>query len=177
MRRLILFRHAKSEHGQPGQKDHARVLNPRGERDAPRLGAFMVKHALVPDLAVVSTAARTQQTWELASAAFDEAPRAVFDGRIYEATPQRILQVVKETPPGVQTLLICGHNPGLEELAALLIASGDVDARQRLTEAFPTAALAVIDFPLDAWGKVQPHSGRLDRFVTPKSLAETKREV
>jgi phosphohistidine phosphatase len=128
MRRLILFRHAKSEHGQLGEKDHARVLNPRGERDAPRLGAFMVKHSLVPDLAMVSTAARTRQTWELASAAFSEAPRAVFEDRIYEATPQRILQVVKETPPRVHTLLICGHNPGLQELAALLIGSGDVSS-------------------------------------------------
>ena len=172
MRRLILFRHAKSERGQPGENDHVRVLNPRGERDAPQLGAFMVKHALVPDFAVVSTAARTRQTWELASAAFNEAPRAVFDERIYDAAPQRILKVVKEVPPSVHTLLICGHNPGLEDLAAMLIGSGNVDAQQRLAEAFPTAALAVIDFPLDAWGKLRPHSGRLDRFVTPKSLAE-----
>jgi phosphohistidine phosphatase len=149
MRRLILFRHAKSERGQPGETDVLRVLNPRGERDAPRLGAFMVKHAL-PDLAVVSTAARTRQTWQLASAAFNEAPRAVFDDRIYEASPQRLLQVVKEAPQSVHTLLICGHNPGLEELAAKLIASGNVDAQRRLADAFPTAALAVIDFPGDS---------------------------
>jgi phosphohistidine phosphatase len=63
-----------------------------------------------------------------------------------------------------------GHNPSLAELASLLMASGDVETRQRLIEKFPTAALAVIDFALDDWGKIHPKSGRLDRFVIPKAL-------
>jgi phosphohistidine phosphatase len=62
------------------------------------------------------------------------------------------------------------HNPGLRDLAEFLIASGDVDARQRLLEKFPTAGLAVIDFPVDDWGKLHPKSGRLDRFVAPRQL-------
>jgi phosphohistidine phosphatase len=167
----MLLRHAKSERGQPGERDHDRVLAPRGQRDAPALGAFMVKHALIPDLAVVSTAARTRETWELAVAAFPQAPPVTYEDRIYEATANRILQVIKDTPVRAHTLLIVGHNPGLQDLATLLIATGDLDARQRLTEAFPTSALAVIDFPLDAWSKLHAHSGRLDRYVTPRSLA------
>jgi phosphohistidine phosphatase len=63
-----------------------------------------------------------------------------------------------------------GHNPGLGELAALLIASGEVEARQRLIEKFPTAGLAVIDFALDDWAKLHPRAGRLDRFVVPRTL-------
>ena len=171
MRRLLLLRHAKSERGKPGERDHARVLAERGQKDAPRLGACMVKHALIPDFVVVSTAARTRETWELAAGAFAEAPRVAYEERIYEATANRILQVIKETPARVQTLLIVGHNPGLHELAMLLIASGDLEARQRLAEAFPTSALAVIDFPLDAWSRLHSHAGRLDRFVTPRWLA------
>jgi phosphohistidine phosphatase len=62
------------------------------------------------------------------------------------------------------------HNPGIGELAAALIASGDVEARQRLIEKFPTAALAVIDFALDDWTRLHPRGGRLDRFVVPRSL-------
>ena len=58
----------------------------------------------------------------------------------------------------------------MAELAALLIASGDVDARQRLIEKFPTAALAVIDFAFDDWAKLHPRAGRLDRFVVPRTL-------
>jgi phosphohistidine phosphatase len=79
--------------------------------------------------------------------------------------------LIKETEPKVHTLLVVGHNPGLEDLAALLIASGDLDARRRLKEKFPTSGLAVIDFALDTWGRLHPQAGRLDRFVTPRSIA------
>ena len=70
----------------------------------------------------------------------------------------------------MHSLLMVGHNPGFAEFAALLIASGEVEARQRLLEKFPTGALAVIDFPLDDWGKLHPRCGRLDRFVVPRTL-------
>jgi phosphohistidine phosphatase len=125
----------------------------------------------VPDLVVVSPATRTRETWELAASAFKDPPRVVLEERVYEASPQGLLQVIKETALRVHSLLLVGHNPALQELAALLVASGDLEARQRLHEKFPTAGLAVIDFALDAWDKVHPHAGRLDRFVTARSLA------
>ena len=170
MRRLLLLRHAKAERSQPGDRDQTRVLAARGRKDAPQMGAYLVRHGLVPDLALVSTSARTRETWELTASAFKDAPRVVHEERVYGATPQALLQVVKETEPKVHTLIVVGHNPGLEELAALLIASGDLDARRRLKEKFPTSGLAVIDFALDAWGRLHPHAGRLDRFVTPRSI-------
>ena len=67
--------------------------------------------------------------------------------------------------------MVIGHNPGLHETARLLIASGDVEARERLNEGLPTAGLAVIDFAGEDWRKLHPHGGRLERFVTPRSLA------
>ncbi len=76
-----------------------------------------------------------------------------FDERIYEASPQTLLAVIKETGPEVRTLLMVGHNPGLQELAALLVATGDIETRQRLQEAFPTSGLAVIEFALDGWDR------------------------
>ena len=69
-----------------------------------------------------------------------------------------------------QTLLVIGHNPGLHELAGLLIASGDVQTRERLSEKLPTSGLVIVDFAIDEWARLHPHSGRLERFVTPKSL-------
>jgi phosphohistidine phosphatase len=66
---------------------------------------------------------------------------------------------------------VVGHNPGMQGLAVQLVASGSAEMRQRLTEEFPTAALVVIDFALDDWSGLHPRSGRLIRFVTPKSLA------
>ena len=138
------------------------------------MGAYMARHALVPDLVIASTAARVVETLSLLLPAFDKPPRVVTDKRLYESEGAALLDVIKETPRTAHSLLLVGHNPGLAELAALLMASGDVEARQRLIEKFPTAALAVIDFALDDWAKLHPKAGRLDRFVVPRTLeAET----
>ncbi len=171
MRRLLLLRHAKSERLTLGADDMARKLNSRGRDDAPKIGMYMARHGLVPDRAMISPSARTRETWDLVAAAFPKRPPHVFDERLYEAGPEAILEVIRECRKAVPTLLVVGHNPGLQELAKLLIAAGDADARQRLSEKFPTAALAVIDFPFDDWAKLHPHAGRLDHFVSPRSLA------
>ena len=170
MRRLMLMRHAKSDWAAPGLRDHDRPLNPRGRESAGKMGAYMVRHALVPDLIVASTAKRVAETLELLLPAFSEAPKIAPEPRIYEARANGLLGIAKETPRAVHSLLMVGHNPGFAEFAALLIASGEVEARQRLLEKFPTAALAVIDFPLDDWGQLHPRAGRLDRFVVPRTL-------
>ena len=77
---------------------------------------------------------------------------------------------IKDAVPSTHTLLVVGHNPGLHDLAVMLIASGDVQARERLREKLPTSGLVIIDFAFDDWGKLHPQCGRLERFVTPKSL-------
>jgi phosphohistidine phosphatase len=171
MRRLLLLRHAKAERSPPGGRDRDRMLAARGLADAPQIGAYLLHHAVLPDGVVVSPAARTRETWELAAAALGKAPPAVFDERLYNAAAGTILDVVKETGPEVGTLLVVGHNPGIQEAADLLTAAGDLEARQRLKEGFPTSGLAMIDFALDGWHRLHAHSGRLERFVTPRSLA------
>lgn len=172
MLRLLLLRHAKAEKARSGERDHERTLAERGRGDAPKLGAYIAKHGYRPDLAVVSTSARTRETWSLAAAAMKGKPKAAFEDRVYDATPRVLLDVVRETGPKVETLLMVGHNPGLHELAMHLVATGDIELRERLHEGFPTAALAVIEFAVERWDRVHPQSGRLERFVTPKSLAE-----
>jgi len=170
MRRLLLLRHAKAERPQPGREDRERVLSERGRTDAARLGAYLARHRFIPDLALVSASARTRETWALVAKAFNRTPPARFDQRIYESSPDAILKVVSGTAPNATTLLVIGHNPSLQELAAMLIASGDVDARRRLKEEFPTAAVAVITFAVEDWRGVHPHGGRLEHFVGPKWL-------
>ena len=170
MRRLMLLRHAKSDWAKPGLRDHDRPLNPRGRDAAQRMGVYMVRHALVPDLIVASTAKRVTETLDLLLPAFDRPPKIVSEPHLYGAGSTALLGIVKEAARTTHSLLLVGHNPGMAEFAALLIASGDVDARQRLIEKFPTAGLAVIDFALDDWAKVHPRGGRLDRFVVPRAL-------
>jgi phosphohistidine phosphatase len=170
MRRLMLLRHAKSDRSPPGASDRDRPLEVRGQETAPKIGAYMAKHGLVPDQALCSTARRTHDTWTLVASAFAKAPPVRFEERVYDATADAILDIVRETADTARSLLVVGHNPGLHDLAGLLIASGDVEARERLREKFPTAGLAVIDFAYDDWRKVHKRAGRLDRFVTPRTL-------
>jgi phosphohistidine phosphatase len=171
MRRLLLLRHAKAERSQPGGRDHDRVLTERGRADAKKLGAYLARHSFVPDRALVSTSTRTRETWTLLATAFAQAPPVSFEERIYNASPQGILQTIKETGAETNTLLVIGHNPGFQELAAMLVASGDIDARERLGEEFPTAALAAISFAAEDWSGVHSRGGRLEHFVTPGWLA------
>jgi phosphohistidine phosphatase len=171
MLRLLLLRHAKAERSRPGEKDHERVLAERGQSEAPKLGVYMVRHALVPDHVVVSTSTRTRETWELVARAFKRLPPVAFDRRIYEASPQAILNVIKESRSKIGTLLVVGHNPGLQDLAAQLVAVGDADALRRLKDEFPTSALAVITFMVEDWGRLHARAGRLEHFVTAKQLA------
>ena len=124
----------------------------------------------MPDRVVMSPAARTQETWKYAAAAFKPAPAAMSAERLYDATPHDIIGVIKDSPASAHTLMLIGHNPGLHEVALMLIASGDIDARERLREKLPTSGLVMIDFAFDDWSKLHPQSGRLERFVTPKSL-------
>jgi phosphohistidine phosphatase len=175
MRRLILFRHAKAEPSEPGMEDRARVLTERGRKDAAKIGAYMASHALVPDRVVLSPAARTQETWKYAAKSFRPSPAAMSSEQLYDATPHAIFAVVKEAPASAHSLMLVAHNPGLHEVALMLIASGDIDTRERLREKLPTSGLIIIDFAFDDWSKVHPQSGRLERFVSPKSLEAATR--
>lgn len=171
MRRLLLLRHAKSDWAQGGQRDADRALAERGRQVAPLMGHYLARHGLRPDHVLVSPARRTRETSELVLPAFAEAPAVAYEPRIYEAPAKTLLEVVRDASSTVHTLLLIGHNPGVQELASLLMAGGDIRARLSLLEKFPTAALAVIDLPVDNWREVEPHSGRLDRFITPRALS------
>jgi phosphohistidine phosphatase len=170
MRRLMLLRHAKTERAEPCGRDRDRVLMKRGRDDATVIGKYMSDHGLVPDLAIVSPAARAQETWTLVAAAFAKAPRMATDGRIYNAVPETLINLIGETRKA-PALLVVGHNPGLHELALQLIASGNPQMRGQINEKLPTSGLVVIDLPLDDWSALHPHAGRLERFVSPRLIA------
>jgi len=166
----MLLRHAKTERAQPGERDRDRNLTKRGRSDAPIIGAYMARHGLVPDLALVSPATRAEETWALVADSFARTPKTVSEERIYNADPQRLLDLLAETE-AARSLVLVGHNPGLHDLAVQLIASGDVEARERIAEGLPTSGLVVIDMAFDEWSRLHPHSGRLERFISPRLIA------
>ncbi|CAD7023342.1 histidine phosphatase family protein [Pseudorhizobium halotolerans] len=161
-RRLLLLRHAKSA-WPDAVADHERPLAERGEKAAPAMGNYMAREHLIPDLALVSDARRTRQTWELVQRRLPAEVATRIDPTIYEAPAGRLLDTIRALGDSAATLLLIGHNPGLQDLALML--TGDA-----LAAKYPTAALAVIDFPVADWRQVGPGSGLLTRFVTPRSL-------
>jgi phosphohistidine phosphatase len=168
MRRLILLRHAKSDRP-AGVSDLDRPLNSRGKRTAPRVGEYLAAEGLRPDVVVVSPSLRTRQTWDAVQPAL-KGPEPEIVQAIYEAPDSALLAVLRSTPDTAASLLMIGHNPGLQELALRLAGAGDKTGRKRLTVEFPTAAVAVIDFEGETWGSVAAGSGRLERFVAPREL-------
>lgn len=135
------------------------------------MGRYLAQEGLVADLVLVSPARRTQETWDLVSAAFEAAPAATTEPLIYEASTNRLLEVVRAQPDDCHVVMMIGHNPGFETLADTLVQNGSQLARSAMDEKFPTSAVAVIDLPVDHWADVTPRTGRLDRFVTPRTLA------
>lgn len=167
MKRLMLLRHAKSDYP-AGVSDHERPLAPRGQRDAPRMGREIARRGMLPDHVIASTARRTRETLALIEGSLGT-HTLHFERAIYEAPPEAILRVIRAVAPAVKTLLIVGHNPGLEQVAAFLT-RGAGTAADPLGGKFPTAALAVLDFELDGWADIGGHQGDLALFLTPKML-------
>lgn len=171
MRRLLILRHAKSD-WPGGTRDFDRPLAPRGRVAAPAMGRYLRQEQLLPDYAIVSAARRTVETWDLVKAELGEDTPFRYEMSVYEAPVERLLAAIRAVEPSVRTLLLVGHNPGSEELAADLTGHGDRFAAQRMGAKFPTAGLAVLDFAVEDWAEVTERSGRLDRFVTPASLGQ-----
>lgn len=169
MRRLLLLRHAKTEHDAPSRRDRDRALDERGRIEARLMALHMVEKKLVPDAALISPALRTQQTWTIASNEWPPCPAQTIE-QLYGAETGEVLDVMRGAPKAAKRLLICGHNPGLHELALALTAEGADAARRAISDNFPTAALAVIDFDIGQWADITLRSGRLDQFITPKML-------
>jgi phosphohistidine phosphatase len=167
---LFLLRHAKSNWDDASLDDFDRPLAERGREAAPRMGKELAARGWLPDAVLGSAAVRAQQTWTLVAAQLTHAPKPALSKALYMAAPARLLQHVRKTPETVNSLLIIGHNPGLEEFATLIAGDGsDVASLARMGEKFPTAALARFEFE-GLWEKLRRDTARLTHFLRPKDL-------
>ena len=158
MKSLTLLRHAKSERDSPDGTDFARPLNDRGRADSKRMGEEMRRLGLAFGLVLVSPAQRAVET---AKGVGGLSPQ--FDRRIYEASTTQLFDIIREVDDRISRLMLVGHNPGFERVAARL-SGGEVDA-------VPTGALIEIELPVDRWREIGDAKGRLVRFIRPKELA------
>ena len=169
-RQLLLLRHAKSNWDDQALADFDRPLSGRGLKTAPAIGRELAKRGWLPDLALVSPALRTRDTWRLVSAHWPDSSLVEFTDALYSATEADILGQVRHPGASVRSLLVLGHNPGLEEFARRLAGAGsDAAALKRLSKKFPTAALA--RFVVDGdWTGLAFGAARLTHFLRPKDL-------
>ena len=166
-RRLVVLRHAKSA-WPTGVDDHDRPLGPRGLRDAPAAGRALAEADCLPDLALCSTAERARHTLELAAAEWGAPPPVRHDPRLYGADVPELLAVVREVPPEIGTLLLVGHNPGLEELVLELAGDALDDALDTVRTKFPTSAVAVLAWRGDSWHDLAPGTALLTGVIVPR---------
>jgi phosphohistidine phosphatase len=167
---LSLLRHAKSSWDDPAVKDFDRQLSDRGEKAAPRMGAYMAEHGLNPDLILCSPAVRARQTLALVLPQLCGGPAVTYEDSFYLAAPSLLLARIRKVGNTTRHILIVGHDPGMQGLALELSGEGNREQLQALASKFPTAGLAVLTFQLDEWADVAPAGGRLAHFMSPKRL-------
>jgi phosphohistidine phosphatase len=162
MKTLLVLRHAKSSWNDPARDDHERPLNKRGRRDGPRMGELLREYGLIPDLVISSDAVRARLTAEAIAEAARYTGEILLDQHLYLASPADILSLLRTVRESADSVMIVGHNPGLEELVEQL--TGE---RTDL----PTAALAQIVLPIDRWRDLKTSArGTLTGHWRPKEL-------
>ena len=163
LKTLLILRHAKSSWSDSAPVDHMRPLNTRGRRDAPRIGDLLREQRLIPDLILSSDAVRARVTAEAVAETARYAGKILLDPNLYLASSARIVAVLRAVgETTTDTVMIVGHNPGLEDLVVQL--TGE-------SEDLPTAALAHVVLPIDQWRDLTMSTrGALLMLWRPKDL-------
>lgn len=170
MKRLGLLRHAKSEWDDTVKRDFDRGLNARGRRGAALMGEHVVAEDIAWDKMLASPAVRVRETLETARLGLTPD----FDERLYLASPDTIVEVLSGQGGGDEepdSILLIGHNPGLQETVLNLVAPArENDLFKEAVVKFPTAAFAVLECAIDSWSALKPRCATLVHFARPRDL-------
>jgi phosphohistidine phosphatase len=167
MKRVYLLRHAKSSWADAALADHERPLNGRGRRAATAMCEQLRAEGIAPALVLCSTARRTRETLERIAPALGDAEIRTEDA-LYGASAATLLERLRRLPDEVESVLLIGHNPGLQELALRL--ARPAPALDPLTDKFPTGALAVLALAAGRWSECAPGTAELVAFARPRDL-------
>ena len=164
---LYLLRHAKSSRESPTSSDHDRQLAPRGRRASQHMAEHLRAQGIAPDIVLCSSASRTQETLELIRAGFSREVRVEIEPGLYGAGTGELLERVRTVGRDVESVMLIGHNPGMQQLTVSLAGHGKrLDA---VRGKFPTAALATLTFA-GSWDELAPKAAELVAFVRPRDL-------
>ncbi|MEO7387169.1 MAG: histidine phosphatase family protein [Gammaproteobacteria bacterium] len=160
-RQLTLVRHAKSSWDDPGMKDKERPLNERGERDAPRMGQRLRDRGARPTLILTSPAVRARRTAQIIAREIGYPLEFLQrEEELYLASPDDITAVISRQDSSFRDIIVCGHNPGLTELANRLTGAG--------IDNVPTTGVVVISLDLKNWSAMEGVRGELLLFDYPR---------
>lgn len=169
MKQLFLLRHAKSSWDDPELIDHDRPLAPRGRRAVRLITEHLGREGVAPALVLCSSARRARETLEGIAPALGETIPVQIERELYAASDGRLLERLRAIDDRVESVMLIGHNPGVEQLALSLAGGGQNLAA--LSRKYPTGALATFEFS-GRWGDLRPGSAELTDFMTPKQLDE-----
>ena len=169
MKTLTLLRHAKSGWDDVSLRDFDRALNPKGRRAATAMGRHLRSEALGFDRIVASPAVRVMETLDAIGAGLGRKLSPDWDKRLYLASVDTLIEVVREQPAALERVLLVGHNPGLEDLVLALVPAGADGLRQAVAAKYPTASLAELTLA-EGWDSADEGSATLTRFVRPRDL-------
>lgn len=172
MKKLTLIRHAKSDWSDDGQRDVDRPLNDRGWRAARTIGGWMAEHRLQFDLVLASPAMRVTETLDGLGETYGRRLDPLIDKRIYLASSVTLIEVLRDRGGSADHVMMCGHNPGMEDLVLDLVPQdADSGPRHSIEEKFPTASIAELSLDIADWSECDARLGRLDRFTRPRDLS------
>jgi phosphohistidine phosphatase len=164
---IVVVRHAKSSWDDPALADHDRPLAPRGRRAVQLLRDHLEQLELRPDLVLCSSSRRTRETLEGIRPALGGHADVQIDRELYAADAEELLERLQGLDDHVTCVVLIGHNPGVADLTEALVGHGDPIARKRVTDKFPTAAVATLSFT-DDWSRLHPASATLDGYWQPR---------
>jgi phosphohistidine phosphatase len=171
MKTLGLWRHAKSDWNDRSARDFDRPLNRRGLKGAAIMGTHIAGQPIFWERIIASPAVRVAQTIELGAQAAQINPQVRWDRRIYLASSATLLDLLREQEGNPSTILMVGHNPGLEDLIFDLVPDdGSSPLRDLVEEKFPTAAFACLETDIDSWADLREASARLVQLTRPRDL-------
>lgn len=168
MKTVYLLRHAKSNWDDTEIGDLDRPLAPRGQRAAAKIASHLHRQGVAPALVLCSSARRARETLALVAPAFGSATKQAVEDELYAASAVQLLGRLRRIPDRIASVMIIGHNPGLQDLAVMLVGHGTW--LERLREGFPTTALAVLRSPIASWRDLGPGDVELIDFVVPRQL-------